>query len=338
MIEIDGSYGEGGGQILRTSVTLAAITGQPVTIYNIRGKRSKPGLQPQHVMSVRAAGQLCEAELKGDAVGSAHLTFTPKSQPIPGNYRFDIGTAGATTLVAQTVLLALALQREASTVTITGGTYNPHAPTAEYFSDVFLPTVARAGLKAQLEVHAAGYYPRGGGEVVLNVQPSTLHGLNLEERGELRSVHAFVTSSNLPEHVIERGMQTLRSELAGLPVQYGSEDRPSPGTGAAVILSAELSNGRAGFTGLGERGKRMESVASDPAQELKAWLGQDGAVDEHLADQLVLPLAFAEGPSVWTTDTVTEHLRTVIWLVKHFLNRKLDLHEEPSGFGRVRIS
>lgn len=334
MIEIDGSYGEGGGQILRTSVSLSAITGRPVTIYNIRGKRPKPGLQPQHLMAVRAAGEICGAKLRGDAAGSVHLTFEPTTPPQPGEYRFDIGTAGATTLVVQTVLLPLALQSAPSRVVVTGGTYNPHAPVVEYMEDVYLRAMARAGLDCTFRVPKAGYFPVGGGEVQVEIRPSQLKPLNLTSRGSLKALHAFVTSSNLPEHVIERGMKVVRAELSGLPVKPRWEDRPSPGTGAAVIVSAEYENGFAGFTGLGKRGKPMEKVASEPCAELKVWLQGTGCVDEHLADQLVLPMALA-GAGEWTTDSVSEHLRTVAWLVPQFLpERRIEVDEDG---GRVRV-
>ena len=168
-ILISGEYGEGGGQIIRTALSLAAITGRAVEISNIRSKRSKPGLQPQHLTAVHAAAAICNAEVAGAAVGSAWLRFAPQTAPQPGNYRWEIGTAGATTLVAQTVLLPLALADAPSRVTITGGTHVPHAPVAEYLEGVYLPMLRHAGCAVKMEIARTGFYPRGGGEITLHI-------------------------------------------------------------------------------------------------------------------------------------------------------------------------
>lgn len=340
MIKIDGSYGEGGGQIVRASLSLAAMTGQAVEIENIRAGRSKPGLQPQHLTAVRAAAALCGARLEGDAVGSVRLTFLPQCPPRPDAYRFEIGTAGAATLVAQTVLLPLARTDTESHVTITGGTHVPHAPPAEYLEAVYLPALRRAGLSIQFECARPGYYPRGGGEIHLDIAPSaSLQPLDFAERGRLQSLRAFVLTSNLPGHVADRGAAAVEKYMRGVGRRAVVERREqeSPGTGAAVVLAAECEGGFAGFTALGERGKPMERVSEEACEGFMAWWKSGAACDTHLADQLVLPMALASGDSRWTTPTVTEHLRTVLWVAQRFLSIRVSLEERPDGGGQVAL-
>jgi len=336
MIEIDGSYGEGGGQILRTSLALAAVTGQAVEIANVRAGRSKPGLQPQHLTAVRAAAALCDARLEGDTVGSTRLAFKPQNAPCPDTYRFDIGTAGATTLVAQTVLLPLAHGATESQVTITGGTHVPHAPPAEYLEATYLPALHRAGLPVRFDCPRAGFYPKGGGEVRLEISaPSSLQPLDFTERGKLTTLRAFILTSLLPAHIGERGAAAVEKFMKGIgrPVSVERRERPSVGPGAAVVLAAECEGGFAGFTALGERGKPMEKVAQEACEAFMAWWKTGAACDEHLADQLALPMALAAGESRWRTPTVTEHLRTVLWVVRQFLPVQASVEELSSGCG-----
>lgn len=206
MIEIDGSYGEGGGQIIRSSMSLAAITGKPVTIQGVRAGREKPGLQPQHLMAVRSAARLCAAEVRGDAVGSMFLEFKPTQPVEAGDYRFDIGTAGSTALVIQTVFLPLSLADGPSTVTVTGGTHNPKAPSADYLQHVFFPAAREAGFESKFAWPRAGFYPAGGGEVNL-ILPGSAVGrpFVFEDRQECDRVIASVVTSSLPAHIGERG-------------------------------------------------------------------------------------------------------------------------------------
>jgi RNA 3'-terminal phosphate cyclase (ATP) len=337
---VDGSYGEGGGQIIRTCLSLAALTGQAVEIVNVRAGRAKPGLQPQHLTAVRAAASLCAARLEGDAAGSTRLLFAPQAPAQPGVYRFDIGTAGAATLVAQTVLLPLAHAESDSRVTITGGTHVPHAPPADYLEAVYLRALARAGVSADFEYSRAGYYPKGGGETMLKIAPApALQPLNLSERGRLRRLDAFIVTSNLPEHVSERGAAAVEKFMkdVGRSVSVERRDRPSPGTGAAVVLAAECEGGLAGFTAPGERGKPMEKVAQEACEEFMRWWKSGAACDEHLADQLVLPMALVPGESRWTTPRVTEHLRTVLCVAQQFLPIEYTLDERPDGPARVTL-
>jgi RNA 3'-terminal phosphate cyclase (ATP) len=339
-VQIDGSYGEGGGQILRTSCSLAALTGKTVEIRNIRAKRSRPGLQPQHLAAVRAAASLCEARLTGDAVGSRELVFEPQRLPKPDRYEFDIRTAGAAGLVCQTVLIPLAHAEGGSQVRAIGGTHVPHSPPVEYLEQVYLPVLARAGLAAQLTYPRAGFFPKGNGQIELAIRPTGApRPFDLSERGRLTTLRATILTANLPDHVAERGAATVERFLKGVgrDVEIEKRTRPALDAGAAVLLVAECEGGLAGFSGLGERGKPMEKVAEAPCEEFMRWWKTGAAVDEHLADQLVLPAILASGESCWTTPVVSEHLRTVIWLVDQFVPAACRLDEREDGTATVTL-
>ncbi|HVF10190.1 MAG TPA: RNA 3'-terminal phosphate cyclase [Abditibacteriaceae bacterium] len=341
MVEIDGSFGEGGGQIIRTALSLAIMTGHAVGITNVRARRTKPGLQPQHLAAVRAAAAVCDARLAGDSVGSRALTFEPQTTAKAGNYRFDIGTAGAAPLVVQTVLLPLTQAAGASTVTVTGGTHVPHSPTVEYLEAVYVPLLRRAGLDVTLSYTNAGFYPRGGGQMDLVIQASTgPKPLVMNERGRLEELRAFIITSNLPEHVAERGAVTVERSMkaVGRKIIIERRERPSPGTGAAAVIVARCQQGMAAFSAIGELRKPMEKVAEAPCREFMQWWKSTAACDKHLADQLVLPLSFATGLSHWTTPVVTEHLRTVLWVVRQFLSIDVELEEHEDGSGAVSLS
>jgi RNA 3'-terminal phosphate cyclase (ATP) len=343
LVQIDGSFGEGGGQIIRTSLSLAAMTGRAVEISNVRGRRTKPGLQPQHLTAVRAAAALCSATVAGDSVGSTHLVFEPQAPVQAGDYRFDIGTAGATPLVVQTVLMPLALAGGASRVIVTGGTHVPHSPPVEYLEAVYIPILRRVGLDVTLSYSAAGFYPRGGGHVEVEIAaPATSVPpvpLDLSERGRLESLRAFIVTANLPSHVAERGAATVEQAMKAIGRKVVTEhrDKTSPGPGAAVVVAAQCQNGLAAFSSVGELRKPMEKVAQAPCQEFLRWWKSGAACDEHLADQLVLPLCFAVGQSQWTTPVVTEHLRTVLQVAQQFLPIQAWLEENEDGSGTVRL-
>jgi RNA 3'-terminal phosphate cyclase (ATP) len=340
LVRIDGSYGEGGGQIIRTALSLSAMTGRPLEIENVRAGRSKPGLQRQHLTAVHAAAALCDAEVTGAAVGSTYFRFEPRGEPVPRPYRFEIGTAGAAPLVIQTTLLPLACAGTASSVTVVGGTHVPHAPPADYLESVYLPALRPVGLNAALSYPRAGFYPRGGGEIVLDVEPSgPLKALDLTGRGKLVSLTAYIVTAELPDHVSERGAAAVERFMKGIgrPVTVVPRKLSSAGAGAAVVLAVECEGGFAGFSAIGEPGKPMERVAEEPCGEFLEWWKTGAACDEHLADQLVLPMALAKGESRWTTSEVTEHLRTVLWLTRQFLPIRYDLEERDDGTGTVTL-
>ena len=353
VIALDGGFGEGGGQIIRTAVSLAAITGRTVEIVNIRARRSKPGLQAQHLTSVLAAGALCGARMHGAELGSQYLRFAPDTSVQTTEFAFDVAqarggaSAGATGLVAQTLLVPLSFlpamtKPEAVGVRaeILGGTHVPMAPVSDYVEAVYLPLLNRMGLQAALVSRKAGFFPRGGGEIALHLAGGRLDTpLDLTERGRLQSLLATVTTSQLPEHVALRAEDTLRKELKGfgVPIQVERRDLPGGGAGAAVVLIAECQNGLGGWTSLGERGKPMEKVASEAIRGFRDWQAGSASVDEHLADQLVLPCALIDGESRWTTPLVTDHLRTVLFVTQQFLPIKYALEENADGTSLVTL-
>lgn len=346
MLEIDGSYGEGGGQVLRTSLALSALTGQAVRIERIRAGRRKPGLAPQHLTGVRAIAKVCDALVEGAKLNSQALTFTPRAAPRAGTYTFDVaqaakgGSAGAVSLILQTVLLPLALAQGTSQLTLRGGTHVAWSPPFDYLKRVYLPMLARMGVQAKVRIVKWGWYPIGGGEVRATLQGSSaLAGLDLRERGGLLRVRGLSASSNLPKHVRVRqegaALQALRSN--GVNARMDVVDAPSKGTGTVVFLWAEFENAVAGFTSLGKRGKPAERVAEEAADELLEFLHSSTALDRHLADQLVLPLALAEGESLFTTERVTQHLLTNAWVVNQFFPGRVHVEGKEGQPGDCHV-
>ncbi len=345
MIEIEGSYGEGGGQVLRTSLALSAITGQPVRVVEIRAGRRKPGLRPQHLTGVRAIARVCDAEVEGARLNSQEVTFEPRSKPKGGEYTFDVaqaakgGSAGSVSLIFQTVALPLVFAQGASKLTLRGGTHVAWSPPYDYLKRVYLPTLARMGAQAKVNVRKWGWYPIGGGEVEAWVEgqgpDAVLAGLDLRERGDLLRVRGLSASSNLPKHIRKRqegaALQMLRAN--GVNARLEVMDAPSKGTGTVVFLWAEFEHVVAGFTSLGERGKPAERVAEEAAQDLLEYLHSDTALDRYLADQLVLPMALAEGPSQFSTEEVTRHLLTNAWVVNHFFPGRVEVEGQEGRPG-----
>lgn len=335
-IHIDGSYGEGGGQVLRTSLSLAVLVGCELTMEGIRSGRRKPGLAGQHVTCVRAAAAICGAEVEGDEVGSQELRFRP-GRVMPGEYEFDVSDvyagAGATGLVFQAVLPPLLLAGGDSRVVIRGGTNVPWSPSFEYLRGAFLPALARAGARVSLERTRGGWYPGGGGEIVAEVRGpgAPLAPLQLVERGALRALTVVSTvSEQLPRHILGRqaegALGTLPDELARLAAR--EHERPAGGPGTCLALLAQFQTGHAGATALGERGVPAEKVGARAAAELNAFLDSGAAVDAHLGDQLLLPAALADGASVILAEQNTEHLRTNAWVVRQFLDANITIEGE----------
>lgn len=321
MIEIDGSMGEGGGQVLRSALSLALMTGQPFHLRHIRANRAKPGLGFQHRTAVQAAVRVGRAEVEGDRVGSQSLMFVPAALA-PGEYHMDIGTAGATSLVLQTVLLPLALARGPSRLTVTGGTHVPWSPCFHYLDWHWRVLLGRLGLHFKLEMALAGFYPQGGGRVRAELRGGAqVTGLTLDARGALQRVRGLSAVSNLPEDIAVRQRSRASRRLRGLgcDADIALESLPARSRGTVLVLLAEFEHGQACFCALGARGKRAEQVADEAADELLRFLGTDGAVDHRLADQLLLPLACAGQPSVLRTSEVTRHLLTNAEVIRAFL-------------------
>jgi RNA 3'-terminal phosphate cyclase (ATP) len=347
MIVIDGSYGEGGGQVLRTSLTLSSLLGKPVRIENIRAKRRNPGLQAQHLTGVQAIAQICDAELEGADLGSQALTFSPLSPPRAGEYSFDVaearkgGSAGATSLVFQTLLLPLTFAAGQSRLSIRGGTHVAWSPPFHYLQHVYLPTLARMGLEASAEIERWGWYPIGGGEMTAAIKgrrDSDLCGLDLGQRGELKRLWGISAVSNLPPHIGQRqkkrAEETLRKR--GFDPRIEIVDAASPGQGTVVFLVAEYENTVAGFSALGERGKPAEKVAEEACGEFLSYHCSGACLDKHLADQLILPMALALDQSAFTTCEITQHLLTNVWVVQQFLDVRFEIEGEEGEKGRVQ--
>ncbi len=339
-VPIDGSYGEGGGQVLRTSLALSLLTRRPVVLRNIRARRPKPGLAPQHLTAVWAAAEVGRARVEGDVRGSKELRFEPCGL-FPESYRWDIGTAGATSLVLHTVALPLALTHVASDVRLTGGTHVPWSPPFEHLERVWVPALASVGFPVQVELRRAGFYPRGGGEIFARLGPAAeRRALVLGERGELRGIHAVVGTARLPEHVSRRAADRVRERLRaeGLEPRVEARRVDAPSPGAYVFLRAETESGPLGASALGERGKPAEAVADEAVDEILAILDSRASVDPHLADQLLLPLALVPEESVFLTARVTRHLLTNAWVIRRFLPEVEIEIDAPEGVpGRVRV-
>jgi len=339
---IDGSYGEGGGQILRTSLTLSALTGRPIRIESIRAGRKNPGLQPQHLTAARAAAEICGGELAGGEVGSMVLEFHPG--PVkPGDWLFDVSlvkaSAGSVNLIFQTILLPLAYAGGPSRVTIRGGTHVPWSPPANFVEEVYLPMVARMGLLAPYRVERAGYYPIGGGEIRAEIRPvDALRPLRLTDRPQ-GAVTCFSAVSNLPRSIAERQMNEARGCLkrTGIVPAEVMEEYPSRGKGTVVFILYDGGNVKGGFTSLGQIGKPAEKVAREACDEFSEWWSSRAALDKHLADQLILPMALACGGSEFTTVEVTQHLLTNIWTVSKFLPARIGVEGELGTYGTIRV-
>jgi len=339
MIQIDGSFGEGGGQVLRTSLTLSILTGKPFRIYNIRANRAKPGLMAQHLVAVKAAAEVSHASVQGAAVGSKSLTFTP-SGISPGNFRFDIGTAGATSLVLHTIFIPLALAREPSTVTITGGTHVPWAPCYHYLELQWLPYLRLLGFEARLELVKAGFYPQGGGDIRATIYPAQeIKSLRLLERGPLKTIKGISAVANLDFSVAERQRRQTETRLSGkgLPHEIEVTSMPAHGKSTMLLLQAEFEFSRACYYALGEKGKPAERVADEAVDALFHFLETNGVFDQHLPDQIILPLALANDASEFRTPKVTQHLVTNLEVIRKFLEIEGRIEGEIGKGGIVYV-
>lgn len=337
-LTLDGSYGEGGGQILRSALALSIVTGRPFTITNIRAGRKNPGLAPQHLVAVQAAVAISNAEVQGAERGSTSLRFRPE-RVRPGRYEFSTGTAGSVSLVFHSIFPALAQADARSQITIRGGTHVPWSPPFEHLSYVFLPTVRAVGLRADVTLAKCGYYPRGGGEIGAVVYPRQreLTPFALETRGRLNRLWGVVGISNIPDVIAGRiaSAATAMLRAAGHAASIEERSLPSPGQGVFLFLCAEYERTTAGFSSLGERGKPSEAVAREAVDAFLDFDRSEAAVEPHLADQLVLPAALAGGHCAYTVSRVTEHLRTNAWVVQQFLPVTVEVTGETGAPGRV---
>jgi RNA 3'-terminal phosphate cyclase (ATP) len=342
LIVLDGSRGEGGGQILRTAITLSLLTGQPFRMVKIRANRDKPGLRPQHQKAVESAAELANAHVIGNSVGSRELTFTPEDYS-PRDLEIDIGTAGSTGLVLQTLHLAIAMRASGPVrLALTGGTFNPKAPTFPFLLTTWCAHLQALGTKLSLAMPAAGFYPRGGGRLEAWIEPGSPQPLNQTSRGPLSAVRGIAGVSNLKPEIAERMRDRAIERLAsaGIAAEIKLASWPSRGQGAAIALSAHHDGiAPATFIGLGERGRPAERVADEAIDELLAFESiEQAAFDQYSADQILLPLALASGRSEFTVSEVTEHLRTNAHTIRAFIDREITIQESSDdGSGLVIV-
>jgi RNA 3'-terminal phosphate cyclase (ATP) len=340
VLRLDGSHGEGGGQVLRAALALAVALGRPLALTRIRARRSKPGLRPQHLAVVRALAAVSDAEVEGDALGSTELAFAPRALR-GGSYRFDVAaarpSAGSVTLLFQALLLPLARAHEPSRLTLLGGTHVPWSPPVHYLTSVFLPALRAAGVAAGLALRRWGWYPAGGGLIEAAIEPArALAPVVLETPPAGGTIVGLSAVSRLPRSIAERQRARAAERLAaaGVAAEIAvEEDATARGPGTLVFLARE---GRAGFSALGRRGLPAERVADAAVEPLLAWIAGGAAVDAHLADQLVPFLALATGESRFTCPAVSSHLRTVAWVVEQLLPARIEVDEGPPA--RVRIT
>lgn len=330
-MEIDGSYGEGGGQILRCSVALSALTGREVTISNIRAKRGKPGLAAQHLTAVMGAATLCDGDVEGAYVGSTSLSFRP-GKVLGGSYQLDVGTAGSITLVLQSCLLASLHAPATTELEVRGGTNVQMSPPIDFYSNVLLPLLGRMGYDVQVELVSRGFYPQGGGAVKAYIAPcSRLAPLSLGERGRLEEVGGECFAQNLPDHVAHRMEDAARQALVEHELRLRVHRTTGRSTGAGTALYARYHNTVLGADALGKKGVPAERVGEEAGRNLRREMDGPGTLDVHAADQLLPYMALADGPSVFRVREVTEHLRTQMWLLRQFLDVEFREVEEEEG-------
>ncbi len=339
-ITLDGSSGEGGGQILRTALALSAITGKPFEIQQVRASRLKPGLRPQHREAVRAVALITGADVEGDEVGSARLSFHPREPVRPGDHRFDIGTAGSTPLLFQTLCWPLALAGGASHLTLRGGTHQDYAPSFHYLALVWAPAVARLGFRFELALQAAGFYPEGGGEFGAVVEPAhAMPALDLRQRGTLREVEVVSMVAGLGFEIAERQAARAVKRLRDQGVAAEATCVPVPArlsTGAHLLVVGHFERSRSGHGAIADRAATPERTADDAVGDFHEFLAAGAAVDAHLGDQLLVPAALVAAGLLhppagvvpitrYSVARVTQHLLTNAEVIRRFLDVEVEV-------------
>jgi RNA 3'-terminal phosphate cyclase (ATP) len=337
MIKIDGSEGEGGGQVLRNAAALSLVTGTPFQITNIRGKRPKPGLMRQHVTAIEAACVIGNAETTGLAVGSTELTFTP-SKVTPGDYHFAVGTAGSTSLVLQTILMPLIFADAPSRIVLEGGTHNMMAPPFEFLERCFLPIINRMGPTVTAKLVRHGFYPRGGGRVEVEITPAPLHRIDCQNRGALmgRSVTALIAA--LPGAIAAREIKEAQKRLSNWPEDtFTIRQLPeAQGPGNILLVEAQFEHVTEISSGFGKLGTSAETLAKDAAKRMSGFIASSAFAGPYLADQLLLPFALAGGGS-FTTVKPSQHARTAADIIDLFTGRRFVFEQQDSGVHIVRL-
>ncbi|MDT7892141.1 MAG: RNA 3'-terminal phosphate cyclase [Thermoproteota archaeon] len=342
---IDGSFGEGGGQILRTAIAISALSGKPIKVINIRSKRENPGLRPQHLLAVKALAMLCNAKVEGASISSRELTFIP-SKIKGGNYTFDVGTAGSVTLVLQALLPVLVFAQNDSYITIKGGTSVPKSPTINYFEDVLLFHLKKMGVNVKITLIRHGFYPKGGGVVNVEVKSiDELKPLNLEKFGEIKKLKLYAYSEGLPCHIVEREIDkslSLISEKVAkevIEIEKQCINPSSSNIGNFFFISALGSKDTVlGYDGIGQKGLPAEKVAEKPTLEMiQNIFVSNAAVDMFAGDQLLIWMALAKGVSIITTHKYTMHAYTTLHLLKQLLDIDFQVEGSLDKFARIKI-
>lgn len=343
MIEIDGSFGAGGGQILRTGIALSAIIRTPMRIKNIRAKRPKPGLRHQHLAGVKAAAKLSKAKVKGDFLGSTELIFEPAgvlTQDLTVDVADEKGSAGAVTLVAQTVLPIMLFGDKPCQAVLRGGTHVPFSPVYEYMERVLLPFLARLGFKAEAKINAYGFYPVGEGEVVVKTEPvkkENLKGLEVQAKGDLKALRIVSCVANLPVAIAKRQAERMKTRLGKEPESIEIIEVKSRCPGTYLFLEVVYEQAVAGFSALGRKGKRAEEVADEVYELFQRHHRVDAALDPNLADQIVPFLGLSKRHFHFTTTKVSDHLLTNVEVIKRFIPElKIELKVKDDGAGEIR--
>ena len=342
MLHIDGRLGEGGGQVLRTSLSLSALTGRSFRLTHIRANRGKPGLRPQHLTAVRAAARTCGAALAGDAIDSRTLEFRPAMPPQPGDYHFDVsdaaqgGSAGAVTLIFQAILWPLLFAGGRSRVTMRGGTHVPMSPPWHYVAHVLRPAFARIGANFDTVLEAWGWYPVGGGVMTATIEPAARLDAPVFEHVPAARVEGVAAVTNLPADIPQRmaGRATNLLAAAGLRPRIGPRREKGAGPGAGIFLW--LPGG--GFGAIGRRGWPADQVAEAAVAETLAFVDNTAMVDRYLADQLLLPLALAHGRTRYTTNHLTLHTVTNADLLRLWLDTRIDIAGDLNGPAAISVT
>jgi len=338
MLTLDGSMGERGGQLLRSSLALSLLTSTPFRITNIRAGRARPGLMRQHLVAVNAATEIGEADVRGAEIRSTDVTFHPKAIR-GGDYTFAIGSAGSTSLVFQTILFPLLLGgASSSTITFEGGTHNPMAPPFDFLKRTFLPLLARMGGHVESELIRYGFYPAGGGRWSATIHPARkLERLDLLDRGNVRATHATALVAQLPPSIAMRELDTLAHALGwDRAVCRPTMTQDSQGPGNALLATIESEHVTEVITGVGQRGVRSEAVAAAVAREVARYLKAGVPVGEHLADQLLLALALGAG-GTFRTLKPSAHCQTQMELLRIFLGTSVTAVEEAEDVWRIEV-
>ncbi|MBD3274841.1 MAG: RNA 3'-phosphate cyclase, partial [Candidatus Marinimicrobia bacterium] len=335
MLEIDGSKKSGSGTIVRDVMALASLTRQPVRLTNIRAARSKPGLRPQHLTSIKAAAELTQGRLSGASINSNTIEFYPGDYITGGDYSWDIQTAGSTTMMAMTLIPIALFAEQESILSIKGGLFQDYAPTAFYLQKVFLSTLEKLGAHVRMSIVRPGYVPEGGGEIMLHIKPaaSPLNRIELSDQGEIDTIHGIALSSHLESAEVSKRMADSCEEVlqksgytTDLLIGYDSKrdpyyDTPALGAGAALAIWAETSSGCIfGADMAGARGRPSEHIGETTAHEFLDDVASGATVDRFMADQIIPYAGLAEGNSTYRFPDFTDHIESRLWLIQKFLN------------------